>query len=257
MSEVFGAVYADNYDRFYHDKDYGEECALIESIFQTYADNVRTVLDLGCGTGNHALPLAQRGYEVVGIDRSADMLARARQKSMRAGINGNLVFHRGNIQSTDLKRDFDAVLMMFAVLGYQLENADVLAALRTARCHLRSGGIFLFDVWYGPAVLRQRPSQRFKVLRDAEGEQILRATSGELDINRHLCRVRYHVWKLKNGQLTEETEENHSVRYFFPLELKLFLECSEFAAIKFGALPEFNRDPDETAWNLLAVARAV
>jgi hypothetical protein len=50
--------------------------------------------------------------------------------------------------------------MMFAVLGYQGENDDVLAALKTAHRHARPGGLFLFDVWYGPAVLHERPSQR-------------------------------------------------------------------------------------------------
>lgn len=54
-----------------------------------------------------------------------------------------------------------------------------------------------------------------------------------------------------------ETKECHSVRYFFPLELALFLECSGFAPIQLGAFPEFDRSPDETTWNVLGVARAV
>ena len=55
--------------------------------------------------------------------------------------------------------------MMFAVLGYQHTNADVLDALATARAHLDVGGLFAFDVWYGPAVLSERPSERVKVDR--------------------------------------------------------------------------------------------
>ena len=185
------------------------------------------------------------------------MLAHARRKSVDAGINGRLVFQHGDIRAADLKRNFDAVLMMFAVLGYQLDNADVLSALRTARRHLRSGGIFIFDVWYGPAVLRERPSQRIKVIPREEGEQILRVTSGELDINRQLCTVYYHVWNLKDEKLTGEAEETHWVRYFFPLEINLLLECSGFALIRLGAFPEFDKDPEETTWNVLGVARAV
>ena len=59
MSEMFGAVYADAYDLLYQDKDYDAECDLIESLFKNYGESgIKSVLDLGCGTGNHAVPLA-------------------------------------------------------------------------------------------------------------------------------------------------------------------------------------------------------
>ena len=257
MSQPFGVVYANAYDLIYRDKDYNAECDLIERIFERYDTSTRSVLDLGCGTGNHVFPLARRGYDVVGIDRSADMLAHARAKSMDVGTNGTLLFQQGDVRAVELNRRFDAVLMMFAVLGYQLENVDVLSALRTARRHVRQGGIFIFDVWYGPAVLHQRPSERIKVIPDKDGGEILRVSSGRLDMNRQLCRVHYRVWTLKKGELTEQTEEDHLVRFFFPHELGLLLEVSGFAMTRLGAFPEFDKDPDETAWNVLGVARAV
>jgi len=257
MSKVFGSFYSDAYDLLYHDKDYAAECRLIERLLKTYGDGeIREVLDLGCGTGNHAFPLAMQGYNVVGVDRSAEMLAHAREKTVNSQINGKATFHQGDIRNIDLKNQFDAVLMMFAVLGYQLENVDVLSALRVARQHLRLNGLLIFDVWYGPTVLHQRPSERVKVIPTEEG-QMLRVTSGELDINRHLSRVDYHVWRLEGGRLVGETEETHLVRYFFPLELNLFLECSGLALIRLGTFPEFDRDPDETTWNVLGVACAI
>lgn len=257
MNEVFGAIYAAVYDMLYDDKNYAAECDLIERIFQTYRDGpICSVLDLGCGTGNHAIPLARRGYEVVGVDRSADMLVQARKKVANLVDSSSVAFHQGDVRSIDLQRHFDAALMMFAVLGYQLGNADVLSALRIARRHLRSGGLLIFDAWYGPAVLHQRPSQRIKVIPTPEG-QLLRVASGELDTRRHICTVRFHVWQLKRGQLVSETEESHQVRYFFPLELELLLKFSDFALIQTGAFPELERGPDETTWNVLVVARAV
>jgi SAM-dependent methyltransferase len=257
MSEVFGSVYADTYDALYDDKEYSAECDLIERIFQTYGDGaIHGVLDLGCGTGNHAIPLGQRGYEVVGVDRSVDMLVHASRKLSSRMTNGRVIFQQGDIRSIHLERHFDAALMMFAVLGYQLGNADVLSALREVRRHLRAGGLFLFDIWYGPAVLRQRPSERIKVIPTLQG-QILRIASGNLDIHRHLCKVNYHIWRLEAGRLVAETEESHLMRYFFPLELDLFLESSGLALIRVGAFPEFARNPDETTWNIMGVARAV
>ena len=256
MSEVFGSTYVEAYDLLYRDKDYVAECELIERLFQTYGEGpIRSVLDLGCGTGNHAIPLAELGYEVVGIDRSESMLAHARSKLGSRLANGRLVVRQGDIRSIDFERRFDAALMMFAVLGYQLENADVLAALGTARNHLRAGGLLLFDVWYGPAVLHQRPSQRVKVV-PIPGGQILRAASAGLDTRRHVCTVHFHVRRSEGGQLVAETQESHLVRYFFLTELNLFLESSGFAPLRVGAFPEFDKDPDEATWNVLAVARA-
>jgi SAM-dependent methyltransferase len=171
-------------------------------------------------------------------------------------IDGNASFYEGDIRNFQIDHSFDASLMMFAVLGYQLENADVLAALRTARKHTRVGGLFIFDVWYGPAVLRQGPSDRVRSIPTEKG-QILRLASGQLDAQRHLCKVNYHLWKLEGERLTGETEETHLMRYFFPLELNLFLESCGFAPLRLGAFPQFDREPDETTWNVCGVARAV
>ena len=257
MTGVFGSEYADAYDHLYSDKDYNQECELIDRLLRTYGDNsVQSLLDLGCGTGNHALPLARRGYRVLGVDRSNDMLDAARNKAASESMNGSVTYHQGDIRDFPLDQVFDASLMMFAVLGYQLENRDVLAALRSARQHLRSGGILIFDVWYGPAVLKQGPSDRLKTIT-TEKERILRLASAQLDAQRHLCEVSYHLWRLEEKTLIGEAEEKHLMRFFFPLELNLFLECSGFAPVRLGSFPDFDRNPDETTWNILCVARAL
>lgn len=257
MKEVFGASYVEAYDLLYQDKDYAVECDLIECLFQTYGGgDIRSVLDLGCGTGNHSIPLAERGYEVVGVDRSESMVTKARRKLAKRITNGRLSVQQGDIRNIHFRRHFDAVLMMFAVLGYQLEDADVLSALGNARAHLRAGGLLLFDVWYGPAVLHQRPSQRIKIIPTAN-EKVLRVASGDLDTERHVCTVHFHVWRFQGERLVGETEEIHPVRYFFPLELDFLLQNSGFASIRLGAFPKFNQDPDETTWNVMGVARAI
>ena len=257
MSEVFGPEYAGAYDDLYKDKNYTEECRLIDRLLQSYGNGtVRSVLDLGCGTGNHVLPLTEKGYNVVGVDRSARMLDAARQKLSNQGLSGQTVLYKGDIRSFRVDQLFDASLMMFAVLGYQLENRDVLAALRTARRHVETGGILIFDVWYGPAVLREGPSDRVKSIATNQG-QILRLASGQVDVQRQLCKVSYHLWRIEGDRLCGQTEETHLMRFFFPLELNLFLECSGFTPIRLGAFPEFDRDPDTTTWNVCGVARAV
>ncbi len=256
MSEPFGAGYAGAYDDLYRDKDYAAECERIRDTFRVHGSGaVRSVLDLGCGTGGHLVRLARMGYGVVGVDRSADMLERARDKSRELPSESRPELHEGDIRALDLGRRFDAVLMMFAVLGYQIENADVLAALTTARRHLDPGGLFVFDVWYGPAVLREKPSARFKVVPTARG-RILRAAAAQLDTRRHVCTIHYEVWGLADRRLVAETRESHRMRYFFPRELEFYLTCAGFSLLRLEAFPGPGREPDETTWNVLGVGRA-
>ena len=255
MSSTFGSAYSDAYDLLYSDKDYKAECDVIETLFHRYSKiPVSTILDLGCGTGSHAFALSSRGYDVVGIDRSEGMLAVA-QERLRSE-KGKVRFQQGDIRTIDPGQQFDAALIMFAVLGYQVENNDVLSALQTARRNLKPGGLLLFDIWYGPAVLRERPSDRVKVIPTKTGK-ILRVSSGDLDIAHHTCDVRFRLWKLVEGQVVTEIEETHRMRYFFPLELSLFLSCSGFHLIRLGAFTDFDRDPDESTWSAMVVAQVV
>lgn len=257
MSTPFGSIYSDAYDLLYRDKDYKSECDLIERLFQRYAQaKVSTVLDLGCGTGNHVFGMSERGYSVTGVDRSEGMLAIAQQRLSTVQRSESIRFQPGDIRNVDLGEQFDAALIMFAVLGYQTTNADVISALKTARRHLKSGALLIFDVWYGPAVLRERPGDRFKIIPTEEG-RILRVASGQLDVSRHSCDVRFHLWRMSKDRLIAETEETHRMRYFFPLELDLFLSNSGFSLVRIGAFPDFDKDPDESTWNVTTVARAI
>jgi SAM-dependent methyltransferase len=250
VSSVFGAGYAAAYDALYRDKDYEAECDLVERLAREHGDRaVRRVLDLGCGTGGHALALARRDYEVVGVDRSEEMLALARDKAA-----GSVSFHHGDIRSFDLGERFDLVLMMFAVLGYLGGDDDARAALAAARRHVRPGGLLVFDVWYEPAVLAQRPSEREKNVELSDG-RILRHSSGELDEERGICTVRFHVVDERGGS-RRETEEEHVMRYFSRADLERLLASSGFELVRLGAFPEVDRAPDATTWSVVAVARA-
>jgi SAM-dependent methyltransferase len=140
VSNVFGPAYAAAYDLFYAEKDYEAECEVIQRAFAEFsAAPIRRVLDLGCGTGSHAIPLAQRGFEVIGVDRSPGMLAAARVKAEIADVSGRISFLLDDVTAARHMASCDAVLMMFNVLGYQASPAEVAAALAAVRRALRPG----------------------------------------------------------------------------------------------------------------------
>jgi SAM-dependent methyltransferase len=176
------------------------------------------------------------------------MLERARQRAAERGTS--VRFERGDIASADLGRTFDAAVLLFAVLGYQTETHDVISTLANARRHLAPGGLLALDVWYGPGVLAERPSERVKVV-----ERIERRSTGTLDSRRHLCVVDFAVRRLDDAS-AEPTTESHPMRFFFPLELEHYLEHAGFELVRLGGFPEFEREPDDTTWTVMALARA-
>lgn len=255
---LFGAAYADAYDALYRDKDYDAECDVLEQAFAERADGaVRTVLDVGCGTGGHALRLARRGYAVTGVDRSAAMLAHA-----RAAAEPGTTFAEGDLRDVPVAlgpdtAPFDAAVVMFAVLGYLTETADVRSALAGLRSVLRPGGLLVFDGWYGPAVLADPPGERLRVLDVGGGRTLLRAATGTLDPLRHRCTVDYRLWTLDGDRVAAQAEERHAMRFFFPLELEALLADAGFGHVALGAFPDLGRPPDAGSWTFIAAARAL
>ena len=250
----FGQSYALQYDRLYADKDYEDECDQLEVAFRRYGQlPVHSILDLGCGTGGHAFPLAARGYQVTGVDSSEAMLQEARRKL--PSVDAAPEFVRGDIRNLDLGRQFDAALMMFAVLGYQTSDSDVHQALVSARHHLRAGGLLAGDFWYGPTVLRVSPSDRLKRV-ELGGVELVRSATTELDIHRHLAKVHYRLTQV-NGQAEALIgEETHRMRFFFPRELERFLIEAGMDLTGLHPFPDIDSQLDSTSWNALFCARA-
>ena len=257
-NDVFGAVYADQYDLLYADKDYEAECDFIEQVFQRFANRpICSILDLGCGTGGHAIPLAQRGYQVTGVDISAEMLAQAQRKATATfNVQRSSVptFHQGDLRTIELGCTFDAVLMMFAVLSYQHSNDGLAAALTTVRRHLAPGGLFVCDFWYGPAVLTQRPSERVKVIEQGS-ERFIRLVHPTLDTLHHTVRVDYHLLQLRDRTLLAETQEQHLMRFLFPQELAYFASVAGLKVEHLCPFMALEQAPTEQDWNVAAVTR--
>ena len=252
---VFGN-YARYYDLLYRDKNYALEAQFVHQLLQSYVPQSKSILDLGCGTGTHAVLLAQFGYQVHGVDLSADML---RQASDRLGhlppdLAGLLKFTQGDIRNVRLNQTFDVVLSLFHVISYQTTNEDLRAAFATVKEHLKPGSLFIFDCWYGPTVLSDRPVVRVKRLSD-EAIEVTRIAEPLMYPNENLVDVNYQVFiKDKSSSAVVELRETHRMRYLFKPEITLFLaesglkilDCAEWMS---GHPPGFN------TWGVYFVAK--
>ena len=252
---VFDSSYANQYDALYGDKDYIAECDLVAVAAKTHGVTISRILDIGCGTGGHSLEWARRDIACVGVDMSPSMIALAKEKVAGLADAMQPDFLVGDAQTFAADGQFDVATMMFAVLGYMNSNDAVLAALRNVRRHLRPGGLFAFDCWYGPAVLGVKPEDRVRVV-ERQGGQTIRSASTVIDSFRHLAHVTFRLWTMEGDRYLGYAEETHAMRYFFPQELDLLLQMAGFELLSIRGFPG-DEEPDDNSWNVFCVASAV
>ena len=239
--------YAKYYDLIYRDKDYEKEVDFIEAIFGE--NKPKNILEVGCGTGNYTRIILNRGYNVTAIDISEAMLEVARKKYTCKLI-------KGDIRDVSIDDKFDACLAMFAVIGYITETSDIIKALINIRRHLKSNGVFIFDVWNGLAVLRLLPKQRVKEVENGE-VKIIRFAVPNLRAFDHICEVNYKLLILnKEDNTLDEINEKHVVRFYFPQEIMYYLEEAGFEVLKICPFMELNGKVDENVWNIAVIAKA-
>lgn len=243
--------YAYYYNAFYQDKDYKKEAKDAERLVKKWGHGkTELLLDLGCGTGRHDVEFMKMGYQVTGVDLSAQMIEIARR-------NGSSIEYQvADIRDYLPEKTYDVVISLFHVMSYQNRNEDILNAFHTAANAVRRKGIFLFDFWYGPGVLSDKPSVRVRTVENKDytlyriAEPIMRVEENVVDVN-------YKVFVIQNKTgYTKTIEEIHSMRYFFVPELKILLQQAGFELME--CLDSVTQQkPDFNSWTAICVARKI
>jgi len=251
--------YARYYNLLYRDKDYQGEANYIDRLIKYYNPRAQSVLDLGCGTGRHAFLLAKMGYTVTGVDKSKQMLNMAQNElSVRENSEPTIAhkpdFREADVRNVRLQCFFDVVVSLFHVISYQSTNADLNQVFQTVKTHLQPGGIFIFDFWYTPAVLCERPSVRIKRLEDKK-ICLTRIAEPVMHVRENIVDVNYQVFiKSKETGTVEELRERHRMRYLSEPEIELFLSCQNLDIIEASEFMT-RKSLDLHTWNACVVAR--
>ena len=202
------------YDAVYADKDYAAEAAYVLKLLDAHAPACQRLLELGSGTGRHALELARAGRQVSGIDASGDMVAIAHERMAAAG-SSSVSFRTADATSYRDGHTYDAVIACFHVLNYMATPQALAAAFATAAAHLPTDGLFLFDSWHGPAVRHSGPETRVREL-SLGTTQIVRIAQPEHDPVQQTVDVNYRFFiRQPPSAQWELIEEAHHLRYLF------------------------------------------
>lgn len=220
MSGVF-SNYARYYDSLYRNKDYAAEASYVANLFKRFeANETRSLLEFGAGSGGHQREFVALGFNSVGVELSEKMCEIAKERGSRVIVGDFRSYSHGQI--------FDTVVALFHVVSYLSRDEDVEAGFTNARSHLDPGGLFVFDVWFEDAVVFQRPETRVKRIC-TDDLDIVRIAEPTWVPEQKVVVVDYTIFATRLGQrLWERTEESHAMRYFSIDDLHKFAERTGF-----------------------------
>jgi SAM-dependent methyltransferase len=195
---------------------------------------VSRVLDIACGTGPHLIRLADRGYQMSGLDLSSENIEFVRQRLAAKGQRGELIV--GDMTDFRLERPADAAICMQDSQGHMLTNAKLLAHLRAVTRAVKRGGLYVFDRYMASSWTNPARSWSWSKRR---GRLIVRASFSALndvDPVSQIFRERMTLEAIENGT-RRLYRQSHMSRMVFPQELKALVELAggfEFVQWFFG-----------------------
>ena len=132
------------YDLFMDNIPYEEWCEYLAGLLEDQGIREGLVLELGCGTGNMTRLLAEKGYDMIGVDNSVDMLEIAMEKKEEE--EQDILYLLQDMREFELYGTVRAVVSVCDSMNYIIEEEDLLEVFRLVNNYLDPGGIFIFDL---------------------------------------------------------------------------------------------------------------
>lgn len=214
VTEYFG----DEYLRLYQFPDERTDPE-VEFVAAALADRVPPgglVLDLACGQGRHAVPLAQRGFHMIGLDYQLNLLRAAKARG------ADVPFLRGDMRRLPFGETFDAVVNLFTAFGYFSDDGNAVILREVARV-LRPGGWFILDVANRDALIRNAQPRSWKRLPD--GTLVVSEWTWDVAAGR------YTHWQLLLDERGQRSF-THNVRVYTCTELTALLRDAGFTVVE-------------------------
>jgi SAM-dependent methyltransferase len=235
----------------YASKDYRAEADYIAAMLRRYAPPPAGLLDVGSGTGRHALELARLGYSVTGIDASERMVTIARQRALEAPPEQRPAYAVADARSFRLDASFGAVTSLFHVVSYLTEPEHLLQAFSSVHAHLKPGGAFFFDYWHTSGVQADPPGRRERSF-EHDGLLVKRQSTPVWSSQSPVIEVNFNIEVSGRGHV-DSFSETHVLRHYRPQELHDVLgQCGFELVGDFGWMKD--TPPDERDWYACTLA---
>lgn len=194
------------------------------------------MLELGSGTGRVLIPLLERGFEIVGIDTSEDMIARCLATCEAKGLQAEL--HEQSMVEFDLPREFGLIFLASGGLGLFISDQDIHATFERVMAHLKPGGLFIFE--FEPLLADENKDANDSIWSRWEGDWIKGPDDaviawrrrGKYNPATHIWNSLFIVEKFIDGSLVETEANEHVVRYFTVDEAVQYASSAGFEDIQ-------------------------
>lgn len=210
------------YDLIYRElKDYVDEATKLDYLLNLFDPKPKRILDVGCGTGEHAMHLAKNfGYQMDGIDIEPDLVEIAAQKIP----DGD--FSVADMRAFKLPHSYDAIICLFSAIGYVETEQGLRDTFASMAKHLKPGGWLVCEPWVGPDVWTPGELDVVEATDPETGETATRTRVGETDGNVSILKIEYDITG-ENG--TRHLEEDHRLGLFTQDQTTEALEAAGFA----------------------------
>jgi len=229
------------------------ECDFVEAAFKRYSRRrISKVVDLACGTGQHLIRLAQRGYQMTGVDLSKEYLAHIEKRAGSLGLHVRL--ERSDIADFRLPKLQDAAICMTDSQGHLLTIEALLAHFRCVAKVLRSGGLYIFDRmlpedWFNPTQQYQWTRRQGKTKVTTTFRTLL-----DLDPVRQVCWEEL-IFNVEENGTRKRTYQRYQTRVVFPQELKALIElCGLFDFVAWHPNFTFRKQLENSKRPMMLVA---
>ena len=219
------------YDRFTDDVGYARWADFFEQIFRREELHPHLIADLACGTGSLSRELALRGYDMIGIDASTEMLMQAMDNT--SDLPTRPMFLHQAMEELDLYGTVDACLCCLDSVNYVTDPNALYEAMRRVELFLEPGGVFIFDV--NTLNKFQRMNGQCYVREDEDVYCVW-----QVDFDGALCSYEFDIFECE-GSHWIRNQESHKERFYDPDDLIHLLQKLGFVEIK--TYPELSFGP--------------
>lgn len=224
----YRAELARYFDLMHRHRDYDRECDFAHALIRKTGPGIKKVLDICCGTGEHALRMARLGYEVTGIDLSQDMIDIARRKAADARLE--IRFECRDVMNPGFSDEFQAAYCLGHSLLYMTTYPKAHAFFQTVHESLSGKGPFLVDFINGWGLIDG--IDRDKCVYQDEETTIFQFEQATLEKKKRIAHIDFYylIDSLDGNVKTVYAEED--LRIFFPDEVQLLLGQAGFEDMK-------------------------
>ncbi|MFX0066015.1 MAG: class I SAM-dependent methyltransferase [Candidatus Hermodarchaeota archaeon] len=213
---------AQYYDILYQWKDYDKDVDdFLYLSKEILGRSLTSLLDLGCGTGNHAIHFARKGISVVGVDLSKDQVAIARSKAANEALS--IEFIVSDMTKIELDQQFDAAAIFFGGFGYLLADEEIIQFFNNVHRLVKPDGFLFFEFWH---TLGVKPNSSHYTIGQEKNLKIIRVSTSEFDITTGIVTIPMQHFVVRDKQLVEEFIEAHRLRTYTIPHLKSLIHQS-------------------------------